>query len=160
MAGIINRLPNGLLGYLGLKTLGANPRTLGDVVAPTWDLSELYLADGAKHESATGVIGTGTNIAHTAPNGFVWVVHAWGVQCDSAALEAIGCAYLVFVPPNSTPVVPMTNNSSMGASASIALAYATRPIILNPGESLGLQANQVTGAPTLYSALRYTELPV
>ena len=43
----INRQPNGLLGFLGIKNFGRNPTSLGEQLAPTWDISRLYMADAA-----------------------------------------------------------------------------------------------------------------
>lgn len=78
----LNRQPEGLLDFLGIKNAGRYPQTLGEQLTPVWDLQNWYLqfnsdlvfsrlitfpaATGAVNEAAYG-IGPTTPIALPTP---------------------------------------------------------------------------------------------
>ena len=71
----INRIPGGLLGFLGIKNGGRNPDALSNVLVPQLDLTEVYLRTNyvlARIDTTVAAVGfTG---AGTVPAGQAWYV--------------------------------------------------------------------------------------
>lgn len=160
----INKSPVGWLGFLGIKNFGRNPSQVAEVLAPTWDLSELYLSAQRVTVITSGTInGVGTYPAFTPPAGRVWYVAAFSVTTNALnAANVVNC-------------VPMIYNSALGYEHAIGNGLPSvvtganpgtrvvfgieRPLILQSGESIGFYCSEFV-APNLAYVVRmlYTVL--
>lgn len=162
MAGTINRIPPGLLGFLGLKTSGTNPRDFGGQVTPTWDLSPLYLADGYRFTRVgSTLVAAGSELLHGPPNGEIWVLDRWGLQIDSGIGDS-ATVYMGLAAEAGQAFVPLSAEVDIGASDSVALAFNSGPLILKPGQTVALGITRITVATGIVfgSHARYTALDI
>ena len=89
MPALIQRIPPGLLSFLGLKSTGQNPNVLADTVVPTLNLEHLYLAQDLRVSSATqNVANAGQSISLAVPNGEAWRVLGIGYSADTLTAPA------------------------------------------------------------------------
>lgn len=154
---VINRAPVGLLGFLGIKNFGRNPETLVPSVSPTWDLQEQYLNNAARFRFVSAAIaGVGVQVFETVPQNEVWYVTNFAVQINTGAGESITYA-IVRVSNAALNDVAITDTVTVGAS-SVGVRQYDRPIILPPGESLGVRVYAVAGAPVAGTVLRWAPM--
>ncbi len=158
MAGRINRIPVGLLGFLGLKSAVDYPSELSNVLAPTFDLLELYAIQNVTYAQASGTIATGTIQfgpgAFSQPRGPILVLN-FGVQADcsaagSQAVVTIGIgqtATSLFV-PCADSVVVNNRNGSTGIA---------RPLWIGENETVAVNFRDVTLVPTYVASIRYAQ---
>jgi len=156
---VINRNPNGLLGYLGIKNFGRNAQTLAEVLAPVWDTSQLYLNNDAVYLNSTaGGLGAGITLVFDPPADEVWWVHDYSVVFETAAGGAF-IGQICRVGQVNTAFVNLSTTLSLGASTASCLVI-NRPLVLGPGEKLGIQTQGVVGVVNTTHAVRYTALKV
>jgi len=157
----INRIPNGLLGWLGIKNFGRNPVTLGEQVIPTWDLSKLYLEADAEYLQVTSTItGTGYTVVFGPSQNEVWVVTDYSLDLATGAAETWSGA-LSRATPNNLGQVRIADNRALAASQWLCTVPALHgDIYLAPGESLGVNTDAVTGTIDLVGNLRFVRLPI
>ena len=74
MSGKIQKVPPGLLSFLGIVGDGQTPSNLGSLVHPTVDLSPFYLARDLDSEGApaAGQGAVGDSVSVTVPAGECW----------------------------------------------------------------------------------------
>ena len=151
----INRIPYGLLGLLGLKSLGQNPSTLLSQVSPVVPLLPFWIGgqtpninNGSAGISASGFIGA---TAHTVPNGKVWFVighsaHASAVVGATVTFKAAagsrqGAGAVVL--PQWAAQVSVTLPTTGGREAISALEGLSTdaPLIAGPGCQFGAFAD-------------------
>lgn len=148
----INRLPAGWLGFLGIKNGGRYPDQTGTVLAPTWDLRELYYASNSEYLSnsqAFAAVGGAT--LFTVPNGEVW-----RVGLGSASTGTLGAGQTVeFVITNTDAAGLVTLLASYqsgartaGQRAHVPIAY---PFYVGPGSLLGISVSQLVAGPVTVS---------
>jgi hypothetical protein len=160
----INKQPTGWLGFLGIKNFGRNPSQVAEVLAPTWDLSDLYLASSRQLVITTGTINAvGTYPAFSPPAGRVW--HVWGFGVLSVAMNAanvIDASPMIYNVPLGHPVVIGNglNTIADGTVAGSRVSFGIdRPVILVPGDSIGFYCNRYVGPALTYTAhMLYTVL--
>jgi hypothetical protein len=144
----ISRLPAGLLGFLGIKNSGRNPQMLVSQLNPVWDISRLYLDYAAEYERAAGTItATGYLATLQAPIGEVWYITD---ACVDVATPA-GTTWTGAFSRSGAVVadnVNISNAQSLAASSWTTFVPAhTWPLILSPGESIGVLTDQVGANP-------------
>lgn len=164
---VINRIPPGLLGFLGLKSGGQNPRDIGNVIAPVFDLLRWYLIGEAVEVSSAPVAfqlvanegstthqitaTTPPNIAGLVtagqlevPNNELWYVDRWSVNwvLNAQAGASINVAMITTPPGQSSSArMPATLGGWSTSDAAIARAghvAMTAPIWLKPGTTMAL----------------------
>jgi hypothetical protein len=143
---IINRNPNGLLGFLGIKNGGRNPGVLTAELSADFELSELYYCNNPIMDAYTqlGVAAAGSYVAFTPPDNNVWKVLEYSafvstpaaVTCD-VALAKLGQA--------NTRWVGLSDSVALVASQSKVIT-SEYPGIIAQGERLGFYVATVTGA--------------
>lgn len=159
MPGQIQKIPQGLLGFLQLKTGGRNPATLSDIVVPTWDLARLYLEADAEYVGVNSTINAGGyTITASAPQNEAWIVTSFNVGFTTDVGEAIECA-LCRAPHNNTPLNALTLKIDLGANDWAELVYSDT-LYLAPGESLGVLVNAITGVVSINAVARFIRLPI
>jgi len=106
MAVRIGTAPRGLLGALQAKIGGINPPDLGQLVTPTLDLMDMYLADQQRVLSYTVTVtgpATVATAALTVPQGQIWRVHSPGVTMN---IDAADIAVPVYVQSSIASATP------------------------------------------------------
>jgi hypothetical protein len=91
MTSPLQKSPLGLLGAFDLKTLGHQPNQFGDVVMPVHGVTDQYLLPQLAIVTASATIAIAGNSAVTSipvPQGQVWRVLAWSIECTLAAADA------------------------------------------------------------------------
>ena len=157
----INRQPTGFLGFLGIKNFGRAPATTGDVLAPTWDLRDWYLAQSRLYiQQTVAVNATGNYLSFTCPPGLAWYVHAMGLASDALAGAATLDGGLVMFNTNNTAVIPISDTLRQLPTAGNGIQISLgRPIIIASGEGLGFKITRYTAGPTnVYPSICYTPM--
>lgn len=148
MSGVINTLPSGLLGFLGLKNGGQYPRALGELLQPTWDLAAIYLSANSSFDNTTlAIAAIGATAIVTVPEGEAWFI----IQQDAgsatlAAGQSIALG-LQFTDPAGLVTMSVSDASvvaTVGQRASISLP---RPYYAGPGTRLGIVSTVFAAGP-------------
>lgn len=147
--GMLSGFPKGLLSLLGSQNFGINPKDLSDVVAPTVELSELYLL--SKQVSTFQTIaapanGTNAGAGLIVPAGEVWRVHAGGIFVITGVGVTLDITPITIV---NGITCPLASTTSIAASL-----FRWVPMIMNPfwadaGSELGAYISALVGAPTV-----------
>jgi len=143
----INRVPQGLLGFLGIKNGGQYPSALSNTLAPTFDLGECYANTNREYQTASiAVNALGQTNFHTAPIGqYWWVQHA---SLFTATIGA-GAAYagVLCMIDASGLVTTMLSTVTPAAGPGAVYTSQARDFWLLPGESLGVYTTGLTLGP-------------
>ena len=151
----IQRFPRGLLGLLGIQATGDTPHKLDAAVSPGVELLQFYLNDRQVFQSfpisaapaAAGVLGfTGSSV----PDGTLRFVYNAGVFAPAtAAATAIKIRLAVFRGPSLGGETYIGEQLALGAldAGTIAASFDAAPMIMQPGQSLGIRTLTITGAP-------------
>lgn len=159
--GQLNRQPAGILGFLGIKNFGRSPDELATILAGTWDLSNWYLANAAQYTVAAGTItATGGLAVHTVPTGKVWSVMGWDCQIITGAGDTVQYSFAQIQPGGTLPRLVYGNQENVAASQNTrrGLELYVSPLIVMPGESLGLSVQNFTGAAAFSSVIRFVSM--
>jgi len=158
-AALINRVPQALLSVLGVKSQGENQHGLETGVQATLDLLGFYQLRDKRIEAVTVAAGSGSGTVSglTCPTGKVRFCH-WA-----------SCQITVGAGESARFVIGTANNSATGAGgqffplgdwqlADIAdpttvtmVAYTNRPWWMEPGDTVSVRRNQVSGGNISYS---------
>lgn len=156
----INKLPIGLLGFLGIKNGGRNPDALSPLLAPTWDAVQWYLSQSVVYETVTSTFNvTGGNTNHTVPEGFVWAVLAFSVR----AVTAVGGSFTITpvrITANGTSFPAIGDTVSAGASSGAHATMDRDILVLRSGDSCGFTVEAVAGGPISFNSyICYVPMP-
>lgn len=144
----INRLPLGLLGFLGIKNGGQYPRDLSPLLSPVWNLSDLYLNANAENSApVVSVASLGYTGFATVPTG-----ESWCILLASAATGTLGAGVTIEMTLGMTDaavlttiaLAPMPGSRTVGGRFAVNLAS---PIWLAPGSSFGVVCTQLAAGP-------------
>lgn len=166
----IQRLPTGLLDILGMQSTGDTPHTLNASLVPTLDCSDIYLMDrfARRIEQCAVIAAAGTFIAGLptatplGPQpGEQWMLY--GVTVTSTALAAATNVSYVF----SLSRTSLGGTQYLSSQQSVAnpnvfgqgLLWES-PMILRPGDQLGIAATLVTGAPAVAPFVQAFFVPI
>lgn len=151
---VIQRTPTGLLDLLGMQSTGNLPHSLDKAVQSSVDVFDLYTIDRLRVTfGQTPVIaGIGFQGANFGPPpGELWVVYSLNVTSGAlAAASSISWCY-VTNRQGSTSQGQLLNSPQLltGPAAFADGLIFDRPLILRPGDILGLQIGAVTGVPAV-----------
>lgn len=158
----INRLPLGVLGFLGIKNGGRYPDQPTTNLAWVWSLEDFYL--GANSEFVTATINPaalGSVNALTVPAGELWFVSNYGVGSGTlGAGQSLQYALSITDPSNtvSMPLSPVSNLASTGNRASLG---ALPSFVLPTGWSLAIQVTTIAAGPIACTAsARIARMPI
>lgn len=157
----INRVPYGLLGFLGIKNGGRNPSTIADYVQPAWDLSELYLQTNSEFFSVGGSVNAlGYNVGFSSSTAEVTWVHGFSVLSSTlTAGQSLIAGIMVADQNGITGVAYETVLTASPAVGSRMLLALDRPVILSPGQQIGFNVTSIAAGPINYTAaIRVTRL--
>jgi hypothetical protein len=154
--GIINRYAKGLLHVLDAQSQGDTPGMIGDVIAPTMEISEYLLASKGSEIVTSGTVvftGLGQQLSLIVPVGETWFVR--GAFLEFIAREVIVTTWR-FALYHVTPSLqyPMTD-SGAGVSFGVigqnswAHEWFTRPLVMRSGDQIGTTCGTASGAIVL-----------
>lgn len=144
----INTQPVGLLGLLGIKSVGRNPSVLADSVAPTFDMAALYVGAVAENlsgaTSAINLRGMWVVSNLVVPNGELWIVESCVLTAANAVIAATTykvrpCVYDVAsgLPYHAGELTTVT-------AGEIPCAPFPAPFLVTAGQGIGVFAESVT----------------
>lgn len=167
----LNRVPTGLLDFLGIKNGGRNPVTLGEVLAPTWNLAQHYLDAASQTRRGTGNLtnadrGLIISYGHGVPDGQVWWIDR--VSLTTALLVAGQTLQVSFVlVRNSNPTFFLALPGTMYQGPTAAGGAETYTVgcdvqrTLYAGDSINVKIDKITdaaGAVATSCELAYTPM--
>lgn len=156
----INRLPLGLLGFLGIKNGGRYPTALAPGLTPTWDQGRMYLEPAARYVAGSGTINANGFVGSIAPQpGEIWVVHDCSLVVAAGAGESWSGA-LCRGTVNGGSTINLTLDRAAAASSTVSLPLVYQPIWLVPGDIIGAITYAVAGPVDFYLSMRYTVLTI
>jgi len=137
----LNRQPLGLLGFMGIKNGGENPRTLANVLQPVIDLTSLYtipasvIGSSSSTFTATGLTLWGPAL-QTDPD--VWVIHNASIYVD-ASTAGDSVTFNIGIVDTLNTFVPITPMLTVAA----AWGGMTIPenTMLAPGQALAVRVH-------------------
>lgn len=144
----INRVPAGLLGFLGIKNGGEAPKQLSNVLLPTWDTTQLYFNSNAEQRAdVLAIAGLGSQAFFTVPNGESWIV----LQ-SSAATGTLGAGVTIELQLQTTDsaglvtiaTCPMSGARTAGQRCAV---NQPSPVYLGPGATWGINCTQLAAGP-------------
>lgn len=149
MPSLINRVPLGLLGLLGIKALGKNPSFLQDTVQPTVDLSNLYVHSNLELlEALTGnvnAVGVFTSGGVQNLSGEFWVFPRVCIRGATLGAATTYRLRLGLQDINLGLVVASSPNAASGATGERIYLGWEGPIIVPPGYALTILCEQYAG---------------
>lgn len=161
-----NRTPRGLLGLLDAKVQGRTPQELAEIVQPMLDMFPLWNAQ--LREAMSGQTAAAVPVGITAlangtltgpPADELWYVEQYTVKMDasiaagqhvvlSPALIARVSGAAAGIPITLAPPAPIANQIGWIASNT-----TQRPLLLIPGDVLGVWIDSVSGLATTVTGL-------
>lgn len=156
-SGPISKLPLGILGFLGIKSQGQYPNSLGDIITPTWDQLELFGAAHPVDQVTTGnpVVGS-FNAFLTVPQTEIWRLQNVTILVATGAGVTLTW-WIASQNPNSVTLIWSPETAQVASTSRISFA---RDVWLSPGDSIGIFAAAVVGAPTANINARRIVLPI
>lgn len=162
----IQRVPTGLLDMLGMQSTGVGPSEVAQLVQPVVDLGSLYLWDRVRVLTAnTPNIASVNPFASTVtpPTGEQWFVY--GISMTTTGVLAAATAFTAAMSINRGVSSLLWQNLMDPISASAGQLWASgriwdTPIIMRPGDTLGVWVTAITGAPGVPVACSAIYAPV
>lgn len=153
MPSMINRVPQGLLSLLDMKSGGKNAQELSQTLISVLDATDFYLASKREFLSAQIAPALGWNSSSTlspAP-GEIWLVRT---LCAFSNADIAAAATLQI----SVGLVPVGGAATIGgmglgissgvfSTGQRAMSVFPQSFFLQPGDQLGFYGQIVTGAP-------------
>lgn len=149
MPGVVQRVPMALLDLLGLKSTGQNPVLFSELLGPSIDMTDLYLANRWEiiNASVAAIATTGlkTTGSWEPADGTVLVIDGACIQFATVLAAATTyrlrlCLYTVQT-GNPFRMAPSAVTTTVGE---IVAGAWDGPIVVRPGEGLGIWAENVT----------------
>jgi hypothetical protein len=161
MPGGINRVPDGVAGFLGIKNFGRMPDSLNETLAGTWDLARWYLNGSAIYGQTTGgAVVAGSLATFIVPTNEVWYVTNYSVTVQMNAASSSRSSLVRF--QNAGLVNFSVIGGFFNCAALELIGYgiqSDQEFLLAPGEVLGVSFQGVTGTGTFGTQLRYRSMP-
>jgi len=146
--GAINRLPLGLLGFLGIKNGGRYPDDISNILSPVWDLRELYQQSNSEIDNVIqAVSATGNSSYTTVPNGEAWYVFQQSaVTGDLTAGQSLAMTTNWTDPASLVNIStgPETRTATVGQRC---VAVLGTPYYAAPGSKLGVTVTVLAAGP-------------
>jgi hypothetical protein len=173
MAGVVSKLPLGLLGFLGIKNAGEYPRELAGFYQPTLDLTSLLIGSNFEEFNfALGALPAAGNAgsystALAVPQTEVWVVTLLCHRITSGVGEAwngyIALRRFPVSSPNVVHALCDRLTTAVGASeVGVPQVVQPRgaPLVLGPGDEVCAFTTAITGAPQARPHIRFARFPL
>lgn len=144
----INRVPQGLLGFLGIKNGGENPKQLSNVLVPTWNTTALYQYGNSEVSTVLVAINAvGSQAYVTVPAGEMWAILQQSAGCDT-----LGAGQTIEFSTNWTDPASLVNIETglMSGPRTVgqrATALMSAPYYASAGSILGINCTQIVAGP-------------
>lgn len=153
----IQRVPRGLIDLLGMRATGQTPAQLGGDVRGSLELLEFYLNERfVVFQGNTGNIianGLQSPAGSTVPNGQLWLLFQLSLSSNisAAGTGAFLTGGVLRNPSGIAPYFALTDQTNWAQQTTVNVgANFTRPVIMQPGDSLAVRTNAIiTAAPNL-----------
>lgn len=157
----INRYPRGILSLLDIKNFGRAPSIFPDELVPIVDMTQLYVTDQLRYTGAgyTGLAAPGDVSFGGPADGKLWIVEFAGVQVTTNATGSVSMNLYLATPQFGGIQVPLTN-SVFANPAAVSSVVLHGPLIVQPGENLGVVFGTVTATVSYRYGIRLRELDV
>jgi len=172
----INRLPQGLLDFLGIRSGGRNPQQLTEQLLPTMDLSDWYKQNASREVqvTATSLVAdtsagffslTVAGAVFEVPNNEIWIMRRgtrvnWDLQLGAVTQQSDMTLVHRNVTANRWAAWPMSDLMGYTTSSTVIVRSGLRSLLdeiwLNPGDrpqilNLGTSASALQGVtPAVY----------
>lgn len=158
----INRLPLGILGFLGIKNGGRYPEELPSVLSPTWDFAEQYLATNSEVASnVLAIAAVGYQAFFTVPNGELWYVRGLSFATGTLGAGVTLQLGIAWTDPSSTVTVGLRDPSDAQTTGARALVCLPETWIATPGSTIGLVCTRLAAGPVnVTGAVRFARMTV
>lgn len=164
----INKLPLGLLGFLGIKNGGRYPQSLQADLQPSFELQNWYLQTNSTSAQLNGSVSSiGFNANWwTVPQGETWAIHQCFVNSAAVLGAGVSCGFVGAWIRSALQVLPasLTDMPPIAATAgSVALSVRTQmtPVLVPPGGVIGVFAYALVAGPvTTTMTLTYVPIPL
>lgn len=146
----INRLPLGLLGFLGIKNGGQYPTDLNQVLQPVWDLQLLYASansDILSQTTAVNALGTLSFTNLTVPNGEAWLVMQLDAKSTTLTAGQTLQHAIVITDPAVTTSLVVSDSSPVATNGMRTAVGIQRDLWLGPGFQIGTLTEQIAAGP-------------
>lgn len=161
--GIVNRYAKGLLSILDSQTQGDTPSSMGDVIAPTFDISEYLLASkGYEFKQTTSIfVALGQVVEAPVPAGEMWWLRSLHLEVMQREAIATTWRFAVYLntPAGQWPLAD-SGAVTMGVigNAFWINEFFDRPLVLKTGDSMATTCGHLAGVPILgvNATLTYT----
>jgi len=144
----INRIPQGLLGFLGIKNGGENPRQLSNVLVPVWETRDLYTFTNSEISSVIlGIAALGSQGYVTIPTGELWLI----LQ-QSASSDTLTAGQSLEFSTNWTDPAAVVNietglTSGVRTVGARVTAVSQRAYYASAGSQVGINCTQLAAGP-------------
>jgi len=159
----IQRFPKGLIEILGMRATGDTPAQLAQDVSGSIDLIDHYLLDRTQDKlltsisiPAVGEINMGVaGVAGPLP-GFIWLVYDLAVRLPTpAAASSIQCVWGIQRTAGAmTMLQGLRSPVVLPGDTFDAAIHFEKPLIMRPGDVVGVATRIFTGAPGIASSGR------
>ena len=147
----LSAFPNGLLSLTGSQSFGTAPKELGDIIAPTIELADLYLLSLQEPEVLIlAAPVNGINAGIRVPPGEVWRVVAGGVFVLAGAGVTLDWTPVV---ESQGGLIPIGDTQSQAASTTRLQASKQTPFWVKSGDQVTIYIQALVGVPTVSIAL-------
>jgi hypothetical protein len=158
----INRTPQGLLGFFGIKNGGENPQRFGTILQPVLDLGEWYRATNRIYaRQSTNVAATGGLTYFTVPQSEAWFINDASFVTNLLTAGQTLAGAIAYVDPSGLNQVLA---SEPLPAATVGITYTARAsrFWLMPGESLQFYTTQLVAGPIVapLMSISYVRAPL
>lgn len=144
----INRLPLGWLGFLGIKNGGQYPQDTSPILAPTFDLAEMYYSANSEYLAATNAAAAIGGVTYfTVPNGETWwLLNAAAQSVTLGAGQTVEFVLQTTDPGNLATIIlsQAQGSRTVGARATTLLQA---PCFLTAGSTFGISVTALVAGP-------------
>lgn len=144
----INKLPEGLLGFLGIKNGGRYPDQLSSTLLPVADLLAWYANTNRQYfRTAINIAALGQTTFFTVPAGEYWyVLHASFITGAMGGGQVLN-GFLSFTDAAGLRNIGVNDRAAAAATVGEVFASQARDFWMGPGESIGLYASELAVGP-------------
>lgn len=159
----IQRVPRGMLDFLGLRGAGELPSQLAGALVGTLEVGPLYALELSRTISslqttvAAGFV-QGPSNATAVPSGELWVVTNLSVEIGNGITTAFtGALGFKRAQDNAGPARIVLPNVNVPVSSTLNFGHqaAFGTIILLPGDAIGLRVNTTGVSSTAFFSIDY-----
>ena len=146
--------PSGLLGMMGIKSMGRNPTNLAPVLAPTFDLVPFYQAGVRSILLTSGAVANVNNSSitlGTVPQGVVWIIESISANAGPLGAAANVTAWIIVTDPAGNHIY-FGAPTPKGLTGEVieAILVPVRPFIALPGSKITVFST-AAAAPTAFN---------